>query len=82
MVMDINKPVDAAGLIIEAWAQGFMVGALIIMTCVAVANMKKHVMLHKLIIAEVSLAREILARIVYLSFVLSIKSFVRLRDLS
>jgi hypothetical protein len=42
-------------LIIEAWAQGYMVGSLIIMAALAVANMRKGVLLHKLIVLEVSL---------------------------
>lgn len=54
MVLDVQKPQDAEGAIIEAWAQGYMVGSLIIMACVTVANMRKHVLLHKLILVEVA----------------------------
>lgn len=54
MTLDVGKPSDPEGLTIEAWAQGYMVGSLIIMTCVAVANMRRHVLLHKLIVIEVS----------------------------
>ena len=50
---DIAKP-TGTGLTIEAWAQGFMVGALIIMACVTIANMRRKVLLHKLILVEVS----------------------------
>lgn len=53
MTLDVGKPSDPEGLTIEAWAQGYMVGSLIIMTCVAVANMRRHVLLHKLIVIEV-----------------------------
>lgn len=53
MTLDVKKPADGAGLTIEAWAQGYMVGSLIIMACLAVANMRRHVLLHKLIVVEV-----------------------------
>lgn len=56
MVLNVSKPADPAGLTIEAWAQGYMVGSLIIMACVAVANMRRHVLLHKLIVIEVGLS--------------------------
>lgn len=42
------------GLILESWAEGFLVGSLIIMACVTFANMRRHVLLHKLILVEVS----------------------------
>ncbi|KAK7511046.1 hypothetical protein IWZ03DRAFT_396586 [Phyllosticta citriasiana] len=51
----IGKPIHPDGLILEAWAQGFMVGALIVMSCVTVANMRKGVILHKLILTELIL---------------------------
>ena len=50
----IEKPTDPDGLVLEAWAQGFMVGALIIMSCITLANMRRGVLLHKLILLEVS----------------------------
>ena len=53
-ILDVQKPTDPDGLVLEAWAQGFMVGSLIIMACITVANMRKGVLLHKLILAEVS----------------------------
>lgn len=49
----ILKPTDAHGLILEAWAQGFTVGALIIMAGITVSNMRRGVLLHKLILVEV-----------------------------
>ncbi|KAJ5776528.1 uncharacterized protein N7511_001539 [Penicillium nucicola] len=52
----IVKPTDADALILEAWGQGLMLGSLLIMAAVTVANMKKHSMLHKLIFAELILA--------------------------
>lgn len=50
----VTKPTNTNGLILEAWAQGFMVGALIIMSCITLANMRRGVLLHKLILIEVS----------------------------
>jgi hypothetical protein len=50
----IVKPTDPDALILEAWGQGFMVGSLLIMAAITMANMKSHIMLHKLIFAEVS----------------------------
>jgi hypothetical protein len=49
---DIAKP-TGSGLIVEAWSQGFMVGALVIMACITVSNMRRGVLLHKLILIEV-----------------------------
>lgn len=49
----VTKPTSANELILEAWGQGFMVGALIIMMCITLANMRKGVLLHKLILLEV-----------------------------
>lgn len=34
--------------------QGFMVGSLVMMACITVVNMRKRVLLHKLILIEVS----------------------------
>lgn len=49
----VEKPTNPDGLILEAWAQGFMVGALIIMSCITAANMRAGVLLHKIILVEV-----------------------------
>lgn len=49
----VTKPTDPDGLILEAWAQGFMVGAIVIMICITLANLKRGVVLHKLILLEV-----------------------------
>jgi hypothetical protein len=48
-----NKPTDPNGLVLSAWAQGFMSGAIVIMACITIANMRKGVLLHKLILVEV-----------------------------
>lgn len=50
---DIAKPSTPPGLTLEAWAQGFCVGALIIMAGITVSNMRRGVLLHKLILIEV-----------------------------
>lgn len=39
--------------IIEAWSQGFLVGALLIMACITISNMRAGIFLHKLILLEV-----------------------------
>ena len=49
----VEKPTNRRGLVIEAWSQGFMVGALIIMSCITLVNMRRGVILHKLILVEV-----------------------------
>ncbi|KAI9795566.1 MAG: hypothetical protein M1833_006966 [Piccolia ochrophora] len=43
-------------LIIEAWGQGFLVGGLLIMSGITVANMRRGQLLHKLILLELLLA--------------------------
>jgi hypothetical protein len=48
-----SRPTDPNGLVLEAWGQGLLVGSLVVMVAVTLANMKKHVLLHKLILAEV-----------------------------
>ena len=50
---EVTKPTDPDGLILEAWAQGFMVGAIIIMICITLSNIRRGVLLHKLILIEV-----------------------------
>ena len=42
-------------LILEAWSQGFLVGGLIVLVMITVANMRRGVLLHKLILIEVRL---------------------------
>lgn len=50
---DRGRPADLNGVILEAWSQGLIVGSLAIMTAITLANMKRHILLHKLILAEV-----------------------------
>src|SRR6266480_2577820 len=50
---DVAKPSTLHGLTLEAWAEGFCVGALIIMAGITVSNMRRGVLLHKLILIEV-----------------------------
>ena len=47
----LNAPAES--LITESWSEGVIFGALMIMACVTVANMRKGVILHKLILTEV-----------------------------
>lgn len=49
----ITRPTDPDDLVLEAWGQGLMVGFLVVMAAVTFANMKRHILLHKLIFAEV-----------------------------
>ncbi|KAJ5467412.1 hypothetical protein N7475_005164 [Penicillium sp. IBT 31633x] len=51
----IAKPTDPDALILEAWGQGLMVGSLVVMAAITMANMKSHILLHKLIFAELVL---------------------------
>ncbi|KAH8908128.1 hypothetical protein BR93DRAFT_937403 [Coniochaeta sp. PMI_546] len=51
---DTDKP-TGAGLALEAWAQGFMVGALVIMATITLANMRRGAILHKLVLIELLL---------------------------
>ena len=51
-----RKDITPGALTIESWGQGFMVGALIIMACTTVANMRTGILLHKLILLEVRYA--------------------------
>ncbi|GAB7362112.1 hypothetical protein MBLNU230_g2140t1 [Neophaeotheca triangularis] len=51
-VFDVGKPNTVDGAIIEAWAQGYMIGSLIIMAVLTLANMRRGVLLHKLILVE------------------------------
>lgn len=47
------RPSDPDGLVLEAWGQGLMVGSLVVMAAVTFSNMKRRILLHKLIFAEV-----------------------------
>ncbi|OJJ30797.1 hypothetical protein ASPWEDRAFT_118939 [Aspergillus wentii DTO 134E9] len=47
---------NAEVLILEAWGEGFMFGALLIMSVITIANMRRKVLLHKLILLELILA--------------------------
>lgn len=54
MVPAVSKPTNPAGDTLEAWTEGFMVDSLTIMVCVTLVNMERGVLLHKLILIEVS----------------------------
>ena len=50
----VTRPTQPDALVLEAWGQGLLVGALLVMLAITIANMRKRVLLHKLILAEVS----------------------------
>lgn len=52
-MVPVTKPSNADGLVLEAWAQGYMVGSIIIMLCITISNYRRGVLLHKLILLEV-----------------------------
>ncbi|KAF7179026.1 hypothetical protein CNMCM7691_007796 [Aspergillus felis] len=52
----ISRPTNPDGLVLEAWGQGLMLGCLLVMASVTFVNMKKHILLHKLILIELILA--------------------------
>lgn len=54
-----TKPLLPNKLTLEAWSQGFMIGALFIMCGITLANMRRGNLLHKLILIEVSDTTEI-----------------------
>lgn len=50
---DWRRNATPLAYITEGWSEGFMLGSLIIMSCITIANMRKGVLLHKLILLEV-----------------------------
>lgn len=48
-----RKHATPEAFILESWSEGCMVGALMIMSFVTIANMRRGVLLHKLILLEV-----------------------------
>lgn len=48
-----DKPQGSVNLALEAWSEGLVLGALIIMTGITAANMRHGILLHKLIFLEV-----------------------------
>lgn len=44
---------EAEAYIVESWGEGFMFGALLVMSVITVANMRRGVILHKMILCEV-----------------------------
>ncbi|KAI8943495.1 hypothetical protein NX059_001497 [Plenodomus lindquistii] len=51
----VQKPTNPEELVLEAWAQGFLVGSLVIMSFITLANMRRGILLHKLILLELIL---------------------------
>ncbi|EEH36502.2 hypothetical protein PAAG_06920 [Paracoccidioides lutzii Pb01] len=52
---DLIRHDNQDALVLEGWAQGYMVGTLVFMAAITVANMRRRVLLHKLILAELIL---------------------------
>jgi hypothetical protein len=43
----VPKPSESEELVLEAWAQGYLVGSLVILSFITLANMRRGVLLHK-----------------------------------
>lgn len=52
-VASVRDAVPLESNIVEAWGEGYMVGSLIILILITLANMRPGVLLHKLILIEV-----------------------------
>lgn len=65
-----RESMTAEGGFLEAWAQGYNVGALIILILIVFCNYRSGMWLHKLILLEVSLAAALKANgfIVHLNY--------------
>ena len=50
---DWRRNATPLAFVTEGWSEGFMLGSLIIMACITIANMRKGVFLHKLVLLEV-----------------------------
>ncbi|KAF9882611.1 hypothetical protein FE257_005963 [Aspergillus nanangensis] len=50
------RPTSPDSLVLEAWGQGYMFGSLLVMIAITMANIKKAILLHKLIVVELLLA--------------------------
>lgn len=50
-----KSELSAAASVVEAWGQGFNVGALILLILIVLCNYRRRVTLHKLILLEVCL---------------------------
>lgn len=50
----VEKPTNTGSLTLEAWSSGYLVGALVIMGFITIANMRKGVLLHKVSIINIS----------------------------
>lgn len=43
----VSKPTNHTELVLEAWSMGYLIGSLIIMAFITLANMRRGVLLHK-----------------------------------
>ncbi|KAL2833730.1 hypothetical protein BDW59DRAFT_168816 [Aspergillus cavernicola] len=53
---DWQNDITPETYIVEAWGEGFMLGALLIMSLIVIVNMRRKVLLHKLILLELIFA--------------------------
>jgi hypothetical protein len=53
----VPKPTNPGELVLEAWAMGYLVGSLVIMGFITLANMRRGVLLHKVSIYRKSCCR-------------------------
>lgn len=51
----LRESLTEDGLILEAWGEGWNVGALIILLLIVICNYRNRIVLHKLILLEVNL---------------------------
>lgn len=49
----VEKPTNPESLTLEAWSSGYLVGALVIMGFITIANMRKGVLLHKVSVTNI-----------------------------
>ena len=51
-ITEVAKPTEPDGLILKAWAQSYIVRSIIILVCITVSNMRRGILLCKLILLE------------------------------
>lgn len=70
---NVARPTNPDGLVLEAWGQGLMVGSLLVMAAITVCNMRKNILLHKLILAEVCFPLSALSVVASTKFDINLK---------
>lgn len=59
IVLRLKLSLRLEKLALEGWAQGYLVGSIVIMAAITVANMRRGVLLHKLILLELFLGMSV-----------------------